>query len=278
MKWTHHDEKITHSIKKKFISFYVLCMRMYVTVSGSLRERSVYINFQFVFFFFATNFGKKCVNRVNIRTKKRMFTVHLIILKANKKIIFHQIFMSRIGMDKLKQSKYIIFRCTHTHINSSIHLFTYIECDGLVLSIIIKCIYILIFYKWNWICFAPLYIDCLLIFILYTRLLLFHVIFIRLSSQRFHSPCLYDIECLCTVTPQHAERKKESETKHIKVILFVSSRFSLWLFFNVKYILSLVQTVWCLHLAGVYQWIIIFVYMNIGCGEMAIYCHIFVAY
>lgn len=123
----------------------------------NLRDREIRLH-KFpicIFFSLPRKFRGKNASIVNIQTKMVcMFTVRLIILKANIKIkYFNRIFMSRFGMDKLTQSRNIIIRCTYAY--TYIHSFTYIELRWD--SFIIKSIYILIFYKWNWICFTPYY-------------------------------------------------------------------------------------------------------------------------
>lgn len=53
-------EKNTWMTTKKFLSFYVSSVRMYVTASGkNIGERSVYINFHLIFFSLSRNFREK---------------------------------------------------------------------------------------------------------------------------------------------------------------------------------------------------------------------------
>lgn len=76
--------------------------------------RSVYINFHLIFLF--TTISEKMRQYSH---KRDIFTVqHLVIMKANVKMIFRRIFMSRFGMKKnwRKSRDNKIFRCMQKHI------------------------------------------------------------------------------------------------------------------------------------------------------------------
>lgn len=137
------------------------------------------------------------------------------------------------------------------------------KCDGIVLSIIINCNYILIFYACETKCASHQRVYRLIIVVLYAWLLLFHVIFIRLSN-------------VCGRWPHSTSRLRMSNSICPFTFTYAAhspSPFSCRAFFMLNiFCHRSAPTDCCLSsLAGVYRWInIICWYEYFSCGDLLV--------